>query len=90
MPTIHFLFSCYNFRYSLMSIFESWQNGRPVFISLPENFPVLEAICGDMDVKTVMVTGYPGYGFFQEEDCKAVVDYMVSNINSLYNILVNT
>ena len=50
-----------------------------LLLTLPENFPAMEAICQDMQVETVVVSGYPGYGFFLEDECQAVVDFMVNN-----------
>jgi hypothetical protein len=52
------------------------------------NFQALEAICSleDMDVVTVEIAGFPGYGFFVESEYKIVVDYLVNNglLFSLY------
>ena len=50
-----------------------------ILLSLPEYFEVLEALCANMQVESVVVSGYPGYGFFLEAECQTVVDYMVNN-----------
>ena len=50
-----------------------------IILTIPVNYQALEAFCANMDVVSVEIAGYPGYGFFEEGEYKAVRDFLVNN-----------
>ena len=50
-----------------------------IFITLNVNMQVLEVLCQNMDVVTMEVGGYSGYGFYHKTELNCVVDIFNNN-----------
>ena len=50
-----------------------------IFITLNVNMEVLEALCQNMDVVTMEVGGYSGYGLYHQAELICVVDFFNNN-----------
>ena len=50
---------------------------RHIILVEPIIFPALEEFCGGMDVTNVLVYGFPGFGFFDEDEVHEAIDFLV-------------